>query len=68
MKAANKEFEHPEVIGQSRSFGSNGPVYHILEPSRINADGGWLLKVEVPVSCEVIEYPYAQLVADPLAV
>jgi len=64
----NKDFEHPEVIGQFRTFGSNGPTYHVIEPSRINEDGEWLLRIEVPTSGEVVEYPYAQLVADPLAV
>lgn len=60
-------FPDSAILDQYRTFGEHGPIYHIIEPLRRDKMGAWLLKIEVPATGEVTEYPYDQALTDPIA-
>ncbi len=67
MQNSVASFDDTQLLGQYRTFGEYGPTYHILEPSRQRDDGEWLLRIEVPATGEVMDYPYSKARHDPAA-
>jgi hypothetical protein len=67
MTNPHMTFPHPELIGQFRTFGPFGPTYRILEPSKQDEKGRWLLHIQVIDTDEETDYPCDQAANDPEA-
>jgi len=53
--------------GKIKSFGAFGPKYEVLEPTRVLADGDWMIGIRLVETGEVTEYRFSHLLNDPEA-
>ncbi|MDO9381893.1 MAG: DUF5397 family protein [Hyphomicrobiaceae bacterium] len=56
-----------DLVGTFRSFGPAGPTYEVLNVIEPATGSNILLQVRVVESRELLDYPLAQAMLDPLA-
>jgi hypothetical protein len=55
----------PEMVGVIKSFGKYGPMYEVLGPAS-RSERGEMVAIRVVIGGEELDYPLADMLADPV--
>jgi hypothetical protein len=56
----------PEMVGAIKTFGEYGPMYEVLGPAP-RGERGEMVAIRVVIGGEELDYPLADMLADPVA-